>query len=68
MAHYSRKGHLLAEILAEAGLPEGVFNVVQGGAEVGRILTAHPGIAKVSFTGRITSYNVCYTKLLRIVQ
>ncbi len=44
---------LLAEILAEAGLPEGVFNVVQGGAEVGRILTAHPGIAKVSFTGEV---------------
>ena len=41
----------LAEIYTEAGLPDGVFNVVQGNAIVGRALTRHPGIAKVSFTG-----------------
>lgn len=41
----------LAEILTEAGLPEGVYNVVQGGAETGRALVRHPGIAKVSLTG-----------------
>jgi betaine-aldehyde dehydrogenase len=41
----------LAEILKEAGLPDGVFNVVQGFAETGRALTRHPGIAKVSLTG-----------------
>ncbi|GGB96550.1 NAD/NADP-dependent betaine aldehyde dehydrogenase [Marinobacterium zhoushanense] len=41
----------LAEIFTEAGLPDGVFNVVQGDARVGQMLTAHPGIAKVSFTG-----------------
>ena len=45
--------YVLAEILTEAGLPAGVFNVVQGAAEVGRMLTAHPGIAKVSFTGEV---------------
>lgn len=43
----------LAEIFTEAGLPEGVFNVVQGDYRVGQMLTAHPDIAKVSFTGEI---------------
>ncbi|EJC6992769.1 betaine-aldehyde dehydrogenase [Vibrio parahaemolyticus] len=41
----------LAEIYSEAGLPDGVFNVVQGNYRVGQMLTAHPDIAKVSFTG-----------------
>ncbi|HQS10442.1 MAG TPA: betaine-aldehyde dehydrogenase, partial [Xanthobacteraceae bacterium] len=41
----------LAEIMAEAGVPDGVFNVVQGFADTGRLLTRHPGIAKVSLTG-----------------
>ncbi|KAA5605780.1 betaine-aldehyde dehydrogenase [Roseospira marina] len=45
--------YILAEVLSEAGLPDGVFNVVQGGARVGRMLTAHPGIAKISFTGEV---------------
>ncbi len=41
----------LAEIYTEAGVPDGVFNIVQGDALVGQMLTAHPGIAKISFTG-----------------
>jgi betaine-aldehyde dehydrogenase len=41
----------LAEAFKEAGLPDGVFNVVQGDARVGRALVAHPGIKKVSLTG-----------------
>ncbi|OOV85951.1 betaine-aldehyde dehydrogenase [Oceanospirillum linum] len=41
----------LAEIYTEAGVPDGVFNVIQGDARVGRMLTAHPEISKVSFTG-----------------
>lgn len=41
----------LAEIYTEAGLPQGVFNVVTGDATVGQWLTQHPDIAKVSFTG-----------------
>ncbi len=41
----------LAQIYTEAGVPDGVFNVVQGDARVGQMLTAHPGIAKISFTG-----------------
>ncbi|SDG09316.1 betaine aldehyde dehydrogenase [Onishia taeanensis] len=43
----------LAEIFTEAGLPDGVFNVVQGDGRVGQMLTAHQGIDKVSFTGEV---------------
>jgi betaine-aldehyde dehydrogenase len=43
----------LREVLEEAGLPEGVFQVVQGLAETGRLLTQHPGISKVSLTGSV---------------
>lgn len=43
----------LAEIYTEAGLPAGVFNVVQGDARTGQALTRHPGIAKVSLTGEV---------------
>ena len=41
----------LAEIFSEAGVPDGVFNVVQGDYRVGQMLSRHPKIAKVSFTG-----------------
>lgn len=46
---------VLAEIYTEAGVPPGVFNVVQGGGDVGAYLTSHPGIAKVSFTGQVST-------------
>jgi betaine-aldehyde dehydrogenase len=45
----------LAEIYSEAGLPPGVFNVVQGAGDVGAMLTSHPNIAKVSFTGQVST-------------
>ncbi|MBB3189765.1 betaine-aldehyde dehydrogenase [Halomonas cerina] len=43
----------LAEIFTEAGLPDGVFNVVHGDGRVGQMLTGHEGIDKVSFTGEV---------------
>jgi betaine-aldehyde dehydrogenase len=43
----------LREIYAAAGLPEGVFQVVQGHSETGRLLTRHPGIRKISLTGEV---------------
>ena len=43
----------LEEIFLEAGLPPGVFQVVQGFAETGRLLTRHPDIRKVSLTGEV---------------
>ncbi|WOG28706.1 betaine-aldehyde dehydrogenase [Endozoicomonas sp. 8E] len=45
----------LAEIFVEAGMPAGVFNVIQGDGEVGAWLAHHPDIAKVSFTGEVST-------------
>jgi aldehyde dehydrogenase (NAD+) len=48
--------HLLAEIFHEAGLPAGVYNLVDGdGPTVGAAISAHPGINMVSFTGSIAA-------------
>lgn len=44
---------ILAEIYKEAGVPDGLFCVVQGGAETGTLLCHHPTVAKVSFTGSV---------------
>lgn len=43
----------LEEIYREAGLPDGVFQVVQGKGATGSLLSRHPGIAKVSLTGAV---------------
>lgn len=43
----------LAEIFIEAGMPPGVFNVIQGDGEVAQQLLSLPGIAKISFTGSV---------------
>ncbi|WP_323796049.1 betaine-aldehyde dehydrogenase [Nisaea sp.] len=43
----------LAEIYKEAGLPDGVFSVVQGFGDVGAALVNHPGVNKVSVTGSV---------------
>jgi acyl-CoA reductase-like NAD-dependent aldehyde dehydrogenase len=40
-----------AEILLEAGVPAGVFNVVTGDGRTGAAMVDHPGIRKISFTG-----------------
>ncbi len=44
-------GRLLAECFLEAGLPAGAFNLVYGGAEVGKALAEHPGVDGIAFTG-----------------
>ncbi len=41
----------IAELLKEAGLPDGVFNIVHGDREVAEALCDHPGIAAVTFVG-----------------
>ncbi len=41
----------LAELAAQAGLPAGVLNIVQGGKEVVAALLQHPEVAAISFVG-----------------
>ena len=41
----------LAELLKQAGLPDGVFNIVQGGREVVEAFCDHPGIKALGFVG-----------------
>jgi betaine-aldehyde dehydrogenase len=43
--------YILAECVVEAGIPEGVVNIVAAGREVGEYLVTHPGVDKVGFTG-----------------
>ena len=45
----------LAAVLREAGLPDGVFQVLQGRAATGQLLTRHPQIAKISLTGDVST-------------
>lgn len=43
--------HALAQIIDQAGVPPGVFNMVLGRGDVGRAMVEHRGIAAISFTG-----------------
>ena len=45
--------HLVAEILTDAGLPEGLFQIIHGDHTIGRAICAHKGIAKISLTGGV---------------
>jgi betaine-aldehyde dehydrogenase len=45
----------LGDILAAAGVPAGVANIVLGGGEVGAAIAAHPDVDVVSFTGGVSS-------------
>jgi acyl-CoA reductase-like NAD-dependent aldehyde dehydrogenase len=61
---------LLAEMIAEIGLPEGVVSVLPGNATVGEYLVKHPGVDKVSFTGSTAAGKAvaaaCATDLKRV--
>jgi betaine-aldehyde dehydrogenase len=50
----------MAEILVEAGAPPGLFNVIQGGGEVGAALVGDPRVAKVSLTGSVPTGRKVY--------
>ncbi|VDC30749.1 betaine-aldehyde dehydrogenase [Pseudogemmobacter humi] len=52
----------LAEIFIEAGLPPGLFNVVQGRGAVGAALISDPRVAKVSLTGSVPTGQKVYAK------
>jgi aldehyde dehydrogenase (NAD+) len=51
--HTSASTLELAKLVAEAGFPPGVFNVVTGAGEVGHALTSHPDVDIVSLTGGV---------------
>ena len=50
----------MAEILTEAGLPPGLYNVVQGAGAVGAALVSDPRVAKVSLTGSVATGQKVY--------
>lgn len=47
--------YILADIVREAGLPEGVLSILPADREVGEYLVGHPGVDKVSFTGSVAA-------------
>ncbi len=52
----------MAELLKEAGLPDGVFNLVNGGKEVVEAICDHPGIKAVSFVGSTKVAKIVYIR------
>jgi len=52
----------IAELLKEAGLPDGVFNVVNGGKEIVEAICDHPGIEAVSFVGSTAVAKIVYKR------
>ena len=52
----------IAELLHEAGLPDGVFNIVHGDREVAEALCDHPGIRAVTFVGSTTVAQQVYRR------
>src|SRR5690606_35041115 len=51
--HASLTTLVLADIVAEAGFPPGVINIVTGGVESGKAISEHPGLDSISFTGSV---------------
>jgi malonate-semialdehyde dehydrogenase (acetylating)/methylmalonate-semialdehyde dehydrogenase len=52
----------IAELLKEAGLPEGVLQIVNGGKEAVEALCDHPGIAAISFVGSTKTAKIVYRR------
>jgi malonate-semialdehyde dehydrogenase (acetylating) / methylmalonate-semialdehyde dehydrogenase len=52
----------IAELLTEAGLPPGVFNVVHGGGEIAEAICDHPDVAAVSFVGSTRVAKLVYRR------
>jgi malonate-semialdehyde dehydrogenase (acetylating)/methylmalonate-semialdehyde dehydrogenase len=52
----------LGELLSEAGLPPGVFSIVNGGQEVVEAICDHPGIAAISFVGSTRVARLVYRR------
>jgi malonate-semialdehyde dehydrogenase (acetylating)/methylmalonate-semialdehyde dehydrogenase len=52
----------LAQLLKEAGLPDGVFNIVNGDSEIVEAICDHPGIEAVSFVGSTKVAKIVYQR------
>ncbi|HEX2629122.1 MAG TPA: CoA-acylating methylmalonate-semialdehyde dehydrogenase [Chitinophagaceae bacterium] len=52
----------LAQLLKEAGLPDGVFNIVHGDVEIVEAICDHPGIEAVSFVGSTKVAKIVYQR------
>ena len=52
----------IAELLKEAGLPDGVFNVVHGDKEIVEAICDHPGIEAVTFVGSTKVAKIVYSR------
>lgn len=52
----------IAELLKEAGLPDGVFNIVQGDTSIVEAICDHPGIEAVSFVGSTRVARIVYQR------
>lgn len=55
-----------AKVFADAGLPDGVLNVVQGAGETGAALVQHPDVRVISFTGSTTTGLNVYTTAAKL--
>lgn len=59
---------VLASLFTTAGLPPGVFNVLQGDGSVGAALSSDPRIAKISFTGQTSTGTSVYTSAAKTLK
>ena len=60
--HVPISSNRIAEMLKEAGLPDGVFNVVNGDKEIVEAICDHPGISAVSFVGSTKVAKIVYIR------
>jgi len=60
--HVPISSNRIAEMLKEAGLPDGVFNIVNGDKEIVEAICDHPGIAAVSFVGSTKVAKIVYKR------
>lgn len=60
--HVPISSNRIAEMLKEAGLPDGVFNVVNGDKEIVEAICDHQGIAAVSFVGSTKVAKIVYKR------
>lgn len=60
--HVPLSANRIADLLKEAGLPDGVFNVVHGAKDTVEAICDHPGIQAVSFVGSTKVAKIVYTR------